>query len=66
MAIGAESSALDAAAGTCPSTDERGGERPAGIACDIGAYESGANVDSIFSNGFDSVPARAPVSLVDW
>ena len=28
--------------GDCPSTDQRGFARPAGSACDIGAYESGA------------------------
>jgi predicted outer membrane repeat protein len=35
--------AFDAGAG-CPSIDQRGAARPAGAACDIGAYESGSSV----------------------
>jgi hypothetical protein len=35
------SPALDAAGDSCPSTDQRGIPRPAGSACDIGAYEAG-------------------------
>jgi hypothetical protein len=41
------SSALDAAdASLCPATDQRGGARPAGAGCDIGAFEAGASVQS--------------------
>ena len=37
------SPAIDAGDNTaCPSTDQRGAPRPAGLACDIGAYESGS------------------------
>ncbi len=42
MALGAGSAAIDAVPATgadCPATDQRGALRPAGSACDIGAYE---------------------------
>ncbi len=40
---GTASLAIDAADNAyCPTTDERGAPRPFGAACDIGAYESGA------------------------
>jgi len=37
------------------NVDQRGGERPQGAACDIGAFETGAILleDAIFSNGFE-------------
>lgn len=39
-ALGAASPALDAAdAAVCPSSDQRGVQRPQGAGCDIGAYE---------------------------
>lgn len=53
------SPAIDAAsAATCAaapvsSRDQRGGSRPHGPGCDIGAVEVGADVDMIFANGFD-------------
>lgn len=53
MSIGSTSPAIDAAVGTCPTTDERGLPRPLGVACDIGAYEAISGGDLIFSNGFD-------------
>jgi len=37
--IPADSPARDAAAGSCPATDQRGETRPQGPACDLGAYE---------------------------
>jgi hypothetical protein len=37
------SPAIDAATGFCPDTDQRGYTRPAGSACDVGAYESNAS-----------------------
>jgi CSLREA domain-containing protein len=41
----AASPAIDAGANAhCPATDQRGAPRPHGSACDIGAYESGAEV----------------------
>jgi CSLREA domain-containing protein len=41
----AASPAVDAGANAhCPATDQRGAPRPYGSACDIGAYESGADV----------------------
>jgi hypothetical protein len=58
MAIGSGSVALDAATGACPAKDERGLARPAGAACDIGAYERGADSDSIFIDGFDTAPPK--------
>jgi CSLREA domain-containing protein len=42
MALGSGSAAIDQVPATgagCPATDERGVTRPAGAACDIGAYE---------------------------
>lgn len=33
------SPAVDAGAGSCPATDQRGTDRPQGLGCDIGAYE---------------------------
>ncbi len=30
---------IDAAVGDCPPTDQRGVERPSGVACDVGAFE---------------------------
>ncbi|MBL0163912.1 MAG: hypothetical protein IPP82_09805 [Xanthomonadales bacterium] len=33
--------------------DQRGGSRPFGVRCDVGAYEYGAVTDRIFSNGFE-------------
>ncbi len=38
------SSAINAAAGTCPAVDQRGYVRPYGTACDIGAFEFGAGL----------------------
>jgi len=38
-ALAPSSPARDAAAGDCPSTDQRGEPRPHGSACDLGAYE---------------------------
>lgn len=35
------------------STDQRGAPRVSGLRCDVGAFEFGANVDPIFSNGFE-------------
>jgi hypothetical protein len=37
--LGAGSPALDAARGPCPAEDQRGVARPAGSACDVGAFE---------------------------
>ncbi len=44
FALPADSPAIDAfpAATGCPATDQRGVDRPAGAACDIGAYERSA------------------------
>jgi len=39
MALQAGSPAIDAGSG-CPAVDQRGVARPAGVACDIGAYEA--------------------------
>ncbi|HTX31172.1 MAG TPA: choice-of-anchor Q domain-containing protein [Solirubrobacteraceae bacterium] len=42
MALGSGSAAIDAVPATgadCPATDQRGALRPAGAACDVGAYE---------------------------
>jgi len=36
-------------AGDCPPTDQRGYSRPAGAACDIGAFESGAARSAVLS-----------------
>ena len=36
-----ESPAIDAAAGSCPDTDQRNAPRPIGPGCDVGAYEAG-------------------------
>ncbi len=33
--------------------DQRGGVRPTGTACDIGAHEQGSTIDGIFADGFD-------------
>lgn len=35
------------------ATDQRGAARIAGLRCDVGAYEYGSVVDTIFKNGFD-------------
>jgi LPXTG-site transpeptidase (sortase) family protein len=43
MALGTGSSAIDAGS-DCSATDQRGVSRPQGSACDIGAYEAGAEV----------------------
>jgi hypothetical protein len=42
IALGPGSAAKDATNTNCPSTDQRGVARPAGAACDIGAYELAA------------------------
>ncbi len=53
--IAASSPAKNAAAGSCPTTDQRGEPRPHGSACDLGAYEfSGGGAppgDSSFLSG---------------
>ncbi len=33
--------------------DQRGGVRPTGAACDIGAHEQGSTIDGIFADGFE-------------
>jgi hypothetical protein len=44
------SAALDRyTAGDCPPTDQRGYTRPAGAACDIGAFESGAGRQAVLA-----------------
>jgi hypothetical protein len=58
MAPSAGSAAIDAGAG-CPSTDQRGVLRPAGTACDIGAYEL---APPVVSNG--SPAAITPTSAI--
>lgn len=40
----AGSPAIDAATGTCPANDQRSYVRPAGAACDLGAFEFGAGL----------------------
>jgi CSLREA domain-containing protein len=48
MALLSGSPAIDAGNdANCPATDQRGGARPQGSHCDIGAYESGAPVTYI-------------------
>lgn len=42
-AIAPSSPAKNAAAGTCPATDQRGEPRPHGSACDLGSYELAGN-----------------------
>lgn len=45
MALSVGSPAIDAGTNTgCPTTDQRGRSRPAGAACDLGAYEFGARL----------------------
>lgn len=39
--------------GTPLSIDQRGGSRPVGIRCDVGAFEYGAVADRIFKSGFE-------------
>lgn len=59
MLPAAGSPAIDTAdAGTCTAApvnnrDQRGGTRPHGTQCDIGAVEVGADIDLIFANGFE-------------
>jgi hypothetical protein len=45
-AIEADSDALNAATGDCPSVDQRAESRPVGPACDVGAFELGATTMS--------------------
>lgn len=45
---------------SCPAIDQRGAPRPAGSACDIGAYENGAEVPAVFPT--EVVPTEAPAS----
>jgi CSLREA domain-containing protein len=55
MALQPGSPAIDAGNdANCPTTDQRGGARPQGSHCDIGAYESGAPVTYIST--FSDVP----------
>jgi CSLREA domain-containing protein len=55
MALQPGSPAIDAGNdANCPATDQRGGARPQGSQCDIGAYESGAPVT--FISLFSDVP----------
>ncbi len=42
-AIAPSSPAKNAAAGTCPASDQRGESRPHGSACDLGSYELAGN-----------------------
>lgn len=49
--------ATNVPAGVDPTLDQRGGTRPTGPACDIGALESGA-LDRIFADGFE-LPGQA-------
>lgn len=59
MLPAAGSPAIDAGdAATCAAApvdnrDQRGGARPHGPQCDIGAIEVGADIDLIFANGFE-------------
>ncbi len=39
-ALGTGSPAIDAAAGACPATDQRGIARPQGAGCDVGSFEA--------------------------
>jgi hypothetical protein len=55
MALQSGSPAIDAGNdAACPASDQRGGARPQGSHCDIGAYESGAPVT--FVSLFSDVP----------
>lgn len=64
MALLPGSPAIDAASG-CPATDQRGYARPAGVACDIGAFEAGAAAPPAGDGGgaVASVPAVGPAGL---
>jgi CSLREA domain-containing protein len=67
----AGSPAIDAGANAhCPATDQRGAPRPHGSACDIGAYESGAQPPSVGTcigdcNNDHSVTVNELVTLVN-
>lgn len=53
----------DTCAGTIPATDQRGYQRWAGAAPDLGAYEVGAvevSPDVVFANGFESGGTGCP------
>jgi hypothetical protein len=58
MALLSGSAAIDAGSdANCESTDQRGGARPQGSHCDIGAFEFGAPVPVVFST-FSDVPTN--------
>ena len=67
----AASPAIDAGDnGHCPATDQRGAPRPYGSACDIGAYESGAQPPPTTPcvgdcDGSGEVPVNEVITLVD-
>jgi uncharacterized protein YraI len=67
----AGSPALDAATGDCPGEDQRSAERPAGAACDVGAYEANGRslsvpFEPLLTPGIDFppvTPAGTPLAL---
>jgi CSLREA domain-containing protein len=69
-ALQPDSPAIDAGADGCPdqngtplTVDQRGAHRPAGAACDLGAYEFGANGDA---NGDGKVDVSDVFTLINF
>ena len=57
------SAAIDAAAGACPATDQRGAARPSGPACDVGAFEALTSTRTALSVATGSVPQGGSIQL---
>jgi predicted outer membrane repeat protein len=64
MALGAGSSAIDAANNpTCATTDQRGLTRPQGAACDMGAFEFGGTTTTITAGNASAIYGSTSVNL---
>jgi hypothetical protein len=65
-ALAGDSPAIDAAAGACPATDQRGTGRPVGGGCDVGAYEFSFAVTGIEPTSGDAPLPPVKVDLLCW
>jgi hypothetical protein len=59
-ALNEGSFAINLAAGTCPSIDQRGEPRPVGAYCDLGAYESPYDPEIVVIPGLPQQPTATP------
>ncbi len=65
-ALRADSPAIDAGTGTCPSTDQRGNARPVGGGCDVGAFESAFALTSIVPISGEAPPPTINRDVLCW